>query len=487
MNKKYILYSIPVIIAAIVAGFFIFGRSNDAYVSMLPKNATALAHFDVKELVDDADLTATELYQLMTNTNDNPQTAPLGIDFQRPIYGFVSETGNLGLAAAVSDIDDLQDRLDEMHARGKASERTVQRGYEWVVLDGQWLMAFDSQKALAMGLAVGAAQDALRTEMATLLEQHRRESAAETPLFKMLQECDDPLAAIVAPEVLPSQGRKLLYQLGVRSQKDALLKLTLGSDDNELELNAHVVALTTEVKEHLKKLDSAMRPLKGTNLDLTHANNTALLAVNINGNSLVELLRSHTSTRTALVALNMILDLDQMLKAIDGDVALELLSPATILSGFKLSDISDFCLTAELSNTDFMERASTWGNDFIQVNALADNEYSLQLGRELLFFGTSGKRLYFSSSQGLTGEGNEYIHSKRDALTECRFYATFFAPALFSALLSQAAENGIAIPLPPVLQQFERFNITMKDAGDIKFSLIAPEGVNIAKELVKRN
>ena len=92
-------------------------------------------------------------------------------------------------------------------------------------------------------------------------------------------------------------------------------------------------------------------------------------------NGLVELLRSHTSTRTALVALNMILDLDQMLKAIDGDVALELLSPASILSGFKLSDISDFCLTAELSNTDFMERASTWGNDFIQVNALTDNEY----------------------------------------------------------------------------------------------------------------
>jgi len=485
-KQKYLLYSIPVLIVAIVAGYFIFSRSSDAYLSMLPKDATALGRFDVRELIDDADFSATELYRFVTRTNDSPETAPLGIDVQQPIYGFVASSGNMGLAAAVSDIDDLKARLDEMKARGKASERTHQRGYEWVVLDGQWLMAFDSEKALAMGPAVGAAQDAVRAEMATLLTQKQKDSATETQLFAMLQDSDDPLAAVVAPEILPFQGRRLLYQLGIRSQDDALLSLSLGTDDNKVELKAKILAQTKEVQEKVQQLNKAMRPLRAKNIIATHANNVAWIAMNIQGKNLVAMLRSHTTTRTALIAINMILDLDEILKAVDGDVALELLSPVALTPDFSLSDIKDFSLTAELSNTDFMRRASTWGNDFIQVDAVSPDDYSLRISDAELFFGVRDKRMYVSNAQGLSEEGNDYLRDHRDDIDDCRFYATFFAPALFSALVSQAASNGLDIPLPPVLQQFQRLNITMEEAGELHLSLIAPEGINIAQELIKQ-
>ena len=105
-KQKYLLYFIPVLIVAAVAAYFIFGRSSDVYINMLPKDATALARIDVKELIDDADLNATDLYRLVTTSSDSPETAPLGIDVQQPIYGFVSASGNMGLAAAVSDMDD---------------------------------------------------------------------------------------------------------------------------------------------------------------------------------------------------------------------------------------------------------------------------------------------------------------------------------------------------------------------------------------------
>ena len=483
-KQKYILYTIPVVIAAAVAAYFIFSRSRDAYLSMLPKDATALARLDVKELIDDADLNTTELYQLVTSSNDNPETAPLGIDVQQPIYAFMTASGNVGFAAAVSDVDELCDRLDEMRARAKASERTSQRGYDWVVLGGQWLMAFDSRKALVMGPAAGAAQEAVRAEMATLLEQKRKDSGVGELLYTTLQNTDEPLTAVVAPEVLPFQARTLLYKLGIRTQNDALLTLTLGFDDNEVELDAHILAQTATVKENLKKLNSALRPLTTKNIGATHADNVAWMAVNVHGKSLVEFLRSHNTTRTALVGLNMIFDLDQMLNAIDGDVALELLSPAAFTGGFNLSDIRDFCFTAQLSNADFMQRASTWGNDVITFEALSPNDYSLRLMEQELFFGTDANSLYVSSSQGLPSEGNAYLREQRDDIDDCRFYATFFTPALFSALLSQAASNGVAVPLPPVFQQFQRLNIEMEEADELKVTLVAPKGVNVAKELI---
>lgn len=484
-KQKYFLYSIPVIIVAAVAAYFIFSRSSDAYLKMLPKDATALARFDVRELIDDADLSATDLYRLVTTSNDTPESAPLGIDMQRPIYAFVTGSGNMGLAAAVSDIDDLHQRLDDMQARGKASERSQQRGYEWVVLDGQWLMAFDSEKALAMGPAVGAAQDALRAEMATLLAQKRKDSAAETQLFAILQDSDEPLAAVVAPEIIPSEGRKALYHLGIRSQSDALLLLTLGTDGNELELNAKILAQTDGVKEKMLQLNKALRPLTAKNIENTHANNVAWMAMNIEGKSIVTFLRSRTSTRTALIALNIILDLDQILQAIDGDIALELMSPVSVARGLNLSDIQDFCLTAELSNTDFMRFSSRWGNDYIRVNALSTDDLSIHISDAELFFGAKDKHLYFSNAQGLPAEGNAYLREQRDDIDDCRFYATFFAPALISALVSEAATNGLDISLPLALQQFQRLNIMMKEAGELHLSLIAPEGLNIARELIK--
>ena len=131
-----------------------------------------------------------------------------------------------------------------------------------------------------------------------------------------------------------------------------------------------------------------------------------------------------------------------------------------------------------------MSRASTWGNEFIKIDALSSNDYGLHLGDAELFFGVADKRLYISSTQGLPTEGNTYLRDQHVDIDDCRFYATFFAPALFSALLSQAADNGLAIPLPPALQQIQRLNITMEEAGDFHLSLIAPEGVNIAKELI---
>ncbi|MDR9826057.1 hypothetical protein RCJ22_10610, partial [Vibrio sp. FNV 38] len=122
------------------------------------------------------------------------------------------------------------------------SEVTRQRGLSWVVVEQQWLMAFDDDKALAMGPAVGAAQDQLRTVIAQLMKQDKDESAQGTELFALLGTKDEPLVAAVRPELMPDDVLGALSFVKLKSSSHGLYRLTMDADDNELEVDIDIVS-----------------------------------------------------------------------------------------------------------------------------------------------------------------------------------------------------------------------------------------------------
>ena len=479
--KLLLLTAIAVTIVAMLVTVFVLRTSGDAYANALPRDATALARLDAKSFLSAAKLDAKDLkllWQRSRQNRGNEDVKPLGIDIKRPIYAFASATGNFGFLAAVSSAGNLQDFLEEEHAAGRASEVTRQRGYSWAVVQQQWLLAFDGKRALAMGPAVGTAQDQLRAEMARLLEQDKDNSGRESVLFTEMKKKDELLTAIVSPELLPGEARAYLRKIKVASRADALLRLSMETDDNELELQADILAQNDSMKAALKRIDKLLRPIKGAMIDHAHAENVAWLALNVQGSELLDILRSDATVRASLLILNFAFDLDRIIRSVDGDLAVELTHASALpLGKTDASQLQGLYVTAQVENTDFLKSATSWNSKLMGVQALSQTDFRMNLGESPIYFGVEDDIFYLGAHQGLPTEKNDYLLHERSDIKGNRFYATIAMPNLLKQL-------AVTAQLPASLRNFERLNIEMEDAGEFKLTLKAPEGTNIAKQLL---
>lgn len=483
--KKKILYPIvgcAVAVVVALSAYFIF-KGSDSYLNVLPQNATAIGRVNLMAVLQDADLTAQESLQLFQRYLNSDNDEQLGINLTKPVYAFVSSSDYIGLAAAVSDESRLKAYIESLHTEGISTAITSQRGYSWTTVKGSWLLAFNDKKALMMGPVTASEQDQLRLEMLSLLRQESGKSGVSSVLFSKLEQSDETFAAVLAPEMLPDEARRLLYKFGVESKEDALLRLTLDTDDNELELEAELLAESPAVEDYLKDLEKIMQPVSAELTETAHVNNFAWMTAHIDSETILEALRSNSAIRTLLVGLNFIIDADKIIRSVGGDLSVEFTNPSFLvnLSGDVLRDVY---FTAQMSNTDFLKDASKWGNKMIPVQAISPKDFSFSFLSQYYYFGMYGSTFYMGDCQWLPAEGNDYLRRMRDDIKGKRFYATFFAPELLSILTSILSDQGLSFTLPSVLSRFERLDIEMENMGELSLRLIAPKDTDIARELL---
>jgi hypothetical protein len=112
------------------------------------------------------------------------------------------------------------------------------------------------------------------------------------------------------------------------------------------------------------------------------------LSANMKGEQLLPHMRKIPELRSALLALNMCVDADMMLKAIDGDIML-----AIPTADF---EHPNFLLTATLANTDFLANKNDW-----QVARRSDTDFSIKGNTGEVFFGVRDGRLYIATTAEL--------------------------------------------------------------------------------------
>ena len=312
------------------------------------------------------------------------------------------------------------------------------------------------------------------------MKQGADESALQTELYQLLGTKNDPLVAAVRPELLPKDMLGALSFLDLKSSQQGLFRLALEPDDEELELDIDIISDDPDVQAELKKVNALMRPIAGRLVDNAHTQNALWMAVNTQGEELLKVLRSNASLRTTLLSLNFIVDVDRMIQAIDGDVTLELMSakatPETVGNLQFSFDFKDAAFLAQVSNTDFLSGASSWGNTFINVTPLSSTEYVVNIEPSPIHFGVKNNTLYVSAECGLVTEGNAYLRNQRDDILGARFYATF---------------NLSSIPLEPIsilskiYPDLNRLDVKMGDAGEFSFTLKASEGSNILRTFLR--
>ena len=109
-------------------------------------------------------------------------------------------------------------------------------------------------------------------------------------------------------------------------------------------------------------------------------------------------MRKNSVLRLFLVGVNLCVDADMMLKAVDGDVCLEL-SDIT-------SQQANYTLKAQVTNQDFLKNANEWNTGFLgksfSFKSIDKNNYMLQGAGSTTYFGVIDNIAYFSSNQNVT-------------------------------------------------------------------------------------
>ena len=443
--KKFLIGIVCLLVAgAVVAWYFL--RDNDKARDVLPANATAVAVLEPAELVKELDLPIDKVSKLIWNLEDFMEA----IDLTKPVYAFASEDGLSGVALNVKDADRLMKAATSFSF---ASEE--QRGYQWIANKNS-IGCIDKDKMLLCCPVSETQQDALRDEMVKLMTQSRQ----DVPALDKAQNQKGVIRACTALSNLPKDYAKSLP--GVTDLSDGFLCAALRIDEK-------AIAYSTKL-EGVDNLSLPLAPIKGNLVGMEPKEPFVWACVNMKGEELLPYLRKVSQLRTALLALNLCIDADMMIKAIDGDVALAIpqANPKQL----------DFLFTATLANTDFLTNADDWkGGASVRFSRRGKADFLITLDNDVeVFFGVRDDKLYIASSEELANKACRKADAEdyQEDANGKYLCASLDVGKLFQTISRGFSTTAIMLQIPQIrelVDAFERISLMADSPQSIELRL----------------
>lgn len=364
--KKFFILLVILLLAGAAVCFCLNRGDSDKARDVLPAEATAAMMIEPEELVSELGISVKDMLKLVSVFGDAEGT----IDLKKPVYGFTTESGVSGFSLNVEDAGKL---LKLAEGYGFASEE--QDGLQWLS-NKNFIACLDKDKMLVCN-AMLPEQDGLRNKMAELMKQSRK----DVPALERARENEGVVRSSTALSQLPKQ-------MGVSLPGGIDLTNAFLNTAIRIEKQALVFAARVEGAEDLSM---PLAPIKGDLKGMSEEEPFAWVCVNMKGEELLPHLRKVPELRNALLALNMCVDADMMIKAIDGDVMLAL--PELDVN----QPVPGILFTATVGNTDFMKNADDWK----QVTRRGASDFLISNGGTNVFFGVRDGKLYLSNSEKL--------------------------------------------------------------------------------------
>lgn len=471
MKKLGLFLCLVLFLTAIVA-FWLTSRSDKNYLNAIPTDSRALFEVNLRLLTEEFDA---NIVSSLTDFISEDHTE-LGLNLANPIVGFYTQKGYVGVLAQVSNSSALQQNL---HQKGYETE--TQRGLQWSVVE-DWLICYDDEKMLVLGPGARADHDALRKEMNTLMHQGENENA----LFASLQERNGFFKSVADMHLLStyfSDFGKMFKNKGF-SPNELFLHASLGSEGKELFMNVEFLTENDSLLSLFNELDASFHQIQGTNTSGFVTNSLCWFGINVTGDKLLEQMRSFPQIRTMLLALNMCVDADLMLKSIDGDVTIS-------IPEISLLTTPSVLLRAQLNNTDFLEKSEDWKTGFsadagVDFQEYTPTDFSLRYKGERYFFGVYEGHLYLTNKrdvvEGLKRE--PLLSTVYDEAANVRFYSSIDASRMLKLAATYLLWLGAPAPLYELLDDVERVNLKIYDSRHYEFEL---KFVHELKEVVSRS
>ncbi len=358
--------------------------SGDDYLNAIPSKSIALMSVDLQALsaqkgMDDK---AGTLKQLL-HVDD---VSGCGIDVSEKIYLFETAEGNLGLCAKVEDEDDVASWLGKLEKDRCCSALTERKGYRFSVLDGTWMVGFSSAAVLVMGPVVPEGQADLQRQMVKMLGAEEKSGIKGSRLFARLDSIASPVALVAQAQALPEKLAAPLT-LGAPKGTDAsqiMVSAGMNVENKVMHVSAKTFSFDKGIDQSLQKSWLNCRSVRGDYLRSMPSGAAAGLFMNVSGKDFLPLLQGNASLHTLLLGINTAIDMDNIIRSVDGDLAL-------VIPSFS-GDNMQMRMTAKLAHANWLNDVDYWKKSCPAGTFIINwgkNAYRYGDGKTSFFFGVT--------------------------------------------------------------------------------------------------
>ena len=465
--KKYIFLILAIVAVVAIGGYyFLFGK-KDVCKDVIPEDAKAVMVLDSKQLVKQMGIGISDIVDFLKSDKKED----IGIDLLSPMYGFLSNESYLCAVIALSDADDFEEAFKE-----KGISVESQRGFKWAY-NKEMIVCFNDDKALLLGPITQTESHNMRPRMVEWMSQ----SSSKSPILSSALKQDGALCLSSKMSVLPGTYMQsaLQYLNNPFDLDKVFLNAELSIREKSLLLSAYVESDEDDIKGLVTKHKDILRPIQAS--QLRSSTNDPLLWVGFNtkGASLLEELRKNSVLRLFLVGINLCVDADMMLKAVDGNVC------------FELNDIllnkADFTLKAQVTNQDFLENTNEWNTGFLgksySFKSIDKNNYILQGVGNTTYFGVKDNLAYISSNQSVTNNeksntSDNFVTNNKSQIDGKVIYASVNMNKLARLPMIQNMMNDDSRKLNAFFDKMDRFNVSATDYLHYDVELTTKEDIS---------
>lgn len=367
--------------------------SGKDYVNVIPKDSKALVAVDVQGLMSlsgKADKYAILNLLKVDDVND------CGIDISSKVYLFETAEGNIGLSANVVDEDEVNGWLDKLAKDGLCQPLPKYKDYRFAVIKDSWVVGVSSGAVVILGPALPTQHVEISRQIAKYFEQDENEGINGTKMFTRIDSVDSPLAVVARADALPEN---FVAPLTIGTSKDVdnsqvFVAASLESvSDGCIVVNGETFSFNKNVDNELKKARDVFRPIGGKYLDCMSKQSALGAFLNVDGKRFIELLHSNKTFMALLAGMNMAIDMDNIIKSVDGDMAVVLKN--------SVGDNPAFLLGAQLGSKAFLEDVDYWKQSCPAGTRIVDsgkNAYRYSGNGFSMHFGVSDDMQFYAGS-----------------------------------------------------------------------------------------
>ena len=242
-----------------------------------------------------------------------------GIDLSQDVFFFEDGQGNFGLCAKVNSDSKLEKSLQKA-----GLSLTKRRDYKFAALPSGWVIGFSDNAALLMGPVVPAAQDDLITLMARYLGSDEEQGIKSSPMYATSDSIDAPMSIVAQTNALPEQF-VAPFTMGAPKDTDptdVVLAAAMEVKNGRLLMQGKTLSYKKGINSAIEKAANVYRPIKGNYIKAMSQDDVLGLFLNVDGKQFHKLMIQNRAATAMLAGINTAIDMDNILKSVDGDLTL---------------------------------------------------------------------------------------------------------------------------------------------------------------------
>lgn len=370
--KKRHLY----ILVSVLSFLISCGNEHSDYRLSVPNDALVVVQLQLDDLMEAADIPTSLLddwTDMLPNGLGNSvqdiidDPTLLGIDWQSPVYVFITPDKLCGLVARVEDEGHVDAVMDELHSERLCSSVKEDGGVKSCKIGSEAQLAYDGEGLLIIVPLEGRMRSSVLASYAT--ERMDRKSSnsyfgKDTPL----DDCNKPLAAVVNGELIEQINdindewseavrlmRSSLREFGAKLG-DVTYLFTFDSQAHDMVITLSQRTDNEALLSYMDDLLDEWPKLGGSLAAYVDEDDAVTCLFTCNGEAVLENLKKNSDARRTLQQMEDYLDVEALLKSLHGEIAFSLDSD----DNFDDWDNARFVFAAQVSDKDLAESIPEW-------------------------------------------------------------------------------------------------------------------------------